>query len=259
MEPNLKGYILTLNENFSIFVKNFVDTYLANFNILIHSLQSIWQRLGKEKDLSGNSHLGLLYFANCLIRHSIFGFQHLATYQSFFCWLTFRPGLEALLILGKFVDDPHNADIWRTRESAKEAYIKTFQREIISKSLPRSAQFREVLSRLNDQFMHPNPEFVYRDTSIVDEGGSFLFLRTEYFDSIDKTDIYESHLLAYLNLLDQICWSSDGLVRNLYGPSPKDLRPQRSFAESSEKTAIHLASSNPLCKKIMEELGLWAF
>jgi hypothetical protein len=98
--------------------------------------------IGKEQDLAGQSHVGLLPFVNLLIRHSIFGFQHISSYQSFLCWLTFRPGLEALLILGKFADDPNNAYIWANRESDPRSYKQTFDgKKLVSKTLPRSADF----------------------------------------------------------------------------------------------------------------------
>ncbi len=260
MGNNFKEYLSILNDNFSIFVKNFSSNYLPSFGIIISSLESIWQRLGKERDLCGHSHVGILPFVNLLIRHSIFGFQHIAYYQSFLCWLTFRPGLEAFLILGKFVDDPANANIWKNRETDREAYIRTFQgRNLASNCLPQSTEFQKILSRLNDQFMHPNPDFVYRDTKLLDGGDSSLFLRTEYFDSAKEPGIHESHLLAYLNLLDKISFGSNKLVNQLCGPAPKELRPAKSFDESSEEKAVHLAESSPLCKKIMKELGLWIF
>jgi len=44
-------------------------------------------------------------------------------------WLTFRPGLEALLMTGKFVDVPANADVWKNREADWKAYQEVFFRE----------------------------------------------------------------------------------------------------------------------------------
>jgi hypothetical protein len=259
MRNNFMGYISTVHDNLETFLKNYSKTYLEIFNILIYSLQAIWERLGRRRDLSGNSHLGLLYFVNYLVRHAIFGFQHISTYQSFLCWLTFRPGLEAFLILGKFVDDPHNAEIWKNRENDKEGYIRIFQRELVSRSLPQSTRFRQVLVRLNDQFMHPNPDFVYRDTKLLRESNSTWILTTEYFDTPENIEVYESHLLAYLNLLDKISLDSDKLVNDLFGPAFQETKPKSSFEQASKETAVHLANSNPLCKRILEELGLWEF
>ncbi len=259
MIPDFIKYISTVNSNFNIFLKNYQDTYLPNFNIIIRSLESIWGRIGKEKDLSGHSHVGLLPFVNLLIRHSIYGFQHIASYQSFLCWLSFRPGLESLLILGKFVDDPNNANIWRNREADPEAYRQTFEgKKLISKMLPRSADFQQVLKRLNDNFMHPNPNFVYRDTGIQNEKEGLLFLKTEYFDIVENVDIHEAHILAFLNLLDLICYSSDQLVQSLYGAT-SDRLPIGSFSKIVGSRAYYLANQDSVLKKIMLELGLWDF
>jgi hypothetical protein len=208
----------------------------------------------------GRSHVGLLPFVNLLIRHSIFGFQHLAYYQSFLSWLTFRPGLEAFLILGKFVDNPNNAEIWKNKEADLKAYRKVFEgKNLISKTIPKGSDFQQVLSRLNDNFMHPNPDFVYRDTKVINDGNHFLFLKTEYFDTVKNAEIHESHVLAYLNLLDQISLASNEVVKKLCGPSSVKQRPEKSFGESAGSHAKYLADRNLLSKKILEELGMWEF
>ncbi len=96
-------YIATQVRNRETFLLNFGRDFRI-FDSSLTALRSIWARLGNERDASGRSHVGLLPFVNILVRHSFFGFQHIASYQSFLAWLTFRPGLEALLILGKWVD-----------------------------------------------------------------------------------------------------------------------------------------------------------
>jgi hypothetical protein len=55
-----------------------------------------------------------------------------------------------------------------------------------------------VLTRINDNFMHPNPDFTYRDFTQLDEGNSVL-LRIELFN-VDPA-MHEACLLAYLNLV----------------------------------------------------------
>jgi hypothetical protein len=227
------------------------------FSYQLDSLLNVWSRIGSEKDLEGRSHAGLLIFISILRRHVILGFQHIATYQSFVAWLTFRPGLEALLVLGKFVDDPANAKIWHDRLVNRNAYQNAFSgRNLISKSLPRSSDFREVMTRLNDDFMHPNPDFTYRDMS-VRESGEKLSLEIQFFDVV--SDIHEGHLLAYLNLLDLIFCTSELLVNNLYGPPLTASTKRRTFTDDEALRAADLAIRNPTAKKVMEELGLWQF
>ena len=113
--------------------KGFEQNYSADMQFFEGAnlkLRSIWERLGTTRDKAGQSHAGLLRFANILRRHCILGFENIATYQSYLMWSNFRTGLEALLIIGKFVDDPVNAKVWLNRSSNlqadKKAYSKTF-------------------------------------------------------------------------------------------------------------------------------------
>lgn len=229
----------------------------GNFDLMIKKLRSIWDKLGNEKDTSGHSHVGLLPFVNLLVRHAIFGFQHLASYQSFLAWLTFRPGLEAFLILGKWVDDPNSAKTWKARESNRKAYKNAFSgQNLVSKSLPRSADFQRVLSRLNDDFMHPNPNFTYRHHQLEDQGVS-LYLKLHYFDV--EPNLHEANLIAFLNLLDEILLSSEDLIEKLFGQPPSKPPMRQPFAKVVFPRADSLARQDAIAKKIMEELGLWKF
>ncbi len=107
-------YLGTQTANRQIFLLNSAADF-HSFEILYKMLRAAWARLGSERDKSGESHAGFLPFANILARRTLIGFQHLSFYQSFLAWLTFRPGLEALLMTGKFVDGPANADVWKNR------------------------------------------------------------------------------------------------------------------------------------------------
>jgi hypothetical protein len=180
MKLDLLDYASKQVRNRETFLLNYGNDF-GVFDYLIKALFSNWSRLGKGKDKNGHSHAGLLLFTNILIRHAIFGFQHIASYQSFLAWLTLRPGLEAFLILGKFIEDRKNAKIWKERYSNRKAYQKTFSgKSLVSNSFPRSQEIQKVLSRLNDDFMHPNPDFTYRDMSIRNHGSSYL-LEIQFF------------------------------------------------------------------------------
>jgi hypothetical protein len=221
-------------------------------------LSTIWERLGTTRDKTGHSHAGLLHFANILRRHCVLGFENIATYQSYLMWSNFRAGLEALLIIGKFVDAPANAKIWLNRSSNqaadKKAYSNTFSGQgLRSKSLSRSGDLRDVLTRLNDNYMHPNPDFTYRDSTQVDAGDNVL-LRIELFD-IDP-GMHEAHLVAYLNLVAVLVEESCKLVVDLLGSGdPQD--GLNLYKKNNELRARQLASAIPGAKKILEEYGLW--
>lgn len=240
-------------KNREVFRKNFVsDT--QRFKDAVTALRNIWGRLGTERDKAGESHVGLLPFSNILVRHVIFGFEHLVCYQSFLAWLTFRPGLEALLMLGKFVDDPANAKIWLNREVDVNSYRKTFEGKALeSTSLQLSPEFRQVLSRLNTEFMHPNPIFAYRDATVRSDAGS-MQVEIQFFD-VDA-DMHEAHLLAYLNLIDEIVRSSQTVVDGRCGSKAKG-GWTGNYAAQERGRAVQLAARNTVAKKVMNELGFW--
>jgi hypothetical protein len=156
-------------------------------------------------------------------------------------------------MIGKFVDDPANAKIWLEREIDPKAYRQVFWGNALeSKSLPRSAEFRQVLTRLNDEFMHPNPAFTYRDTTFKTDSAGHL-VEVQFFDV--NADLHEAHLLAYLNLLDIIVATSDRLVTALCGPTGV-AAPAETYEAKERNRATQLAK-NAVAKKIMQELGLW--
>jgi hypothetical protein len=191
-----------------------------------------------------------------MVRHILVGFQHISSYQSFLAWLTFRPGLEALLMIGKFVDDPAKAAVWKNRQGDWTLYQKTFSGGALeSNSLPQSAAFRQVLGRLNDDFMHPNPNFAYRDSTQGDQGNA-VSLEIQFFDA--DPDIHEAHLLAYLNLLNLVVSASEGIVNSLCGP-PAVASPGEDYSKQQNLRAAQVAARNASARRVLEDLGLWKF
>lgn len=246
-------YSSTQKKNREVFRRNF-DSDIRAFKTSLTNLRGVWARLGTTRDTAGRSNAGLLPFSNILVRHLIFGFEHVASYQSFLAWLTFRPGLEALLMIGKFVDDPANAKIWRDREVNVNAYRQTFEGKALeSSSLARSSDFRQLLTRLNSEFMHPNPVFAYRDATMKREIDGIL-LEIQFFDA--NPEVHEAHLLAYLNLVDLIVAASESLVSRLYGSTGAGVAAG-TYAANERSRGVQLAEQNTVAKKVMEELGLW--
>jgi hypothetical protein len=231
----------------------------AEFEKLLQSLQAIWLRVARERDRNGKSHVGLSLLSNILIRHSAFGFQQLITYQSFLAWLCLRPGLESLLIIGKWVDDPATARTGMNRNKNPRAYRDVFSgRNLVSASLPEAKRLRYVLTQLNDQFVHPNPYFAYRETNLRPVDAQTAQLATRYFD--DRGELHEAHLLAYLHLLETIVISSDRLLGSIFGEhTATAVSAEESFVKRESVRARSLAGGDPVAKKIMEDLGLWTF
>ncbi len=248
----LSDYYSVQISNRQVFDKNFPSD-ITEFNALLSRLQEIWARVGTVRGLSGQSHAGLLPFANLLLRHFIFGFEHLSCYQSFLAWLTFRPGLESLLIIGKFVDDPANAKIWLDREVNPGAYRQVFSGTALeSRSLPKSAQFRQVLSRLNDQFHASKPRVHVPRILCCDDqrraNNRSAILRCD-------SDLHEAHLLAYMNLTDIIVTSCNDLVNSICGATGIASQTQSYGSRGLQRAAQF--SKEPTAKKVLQDLGLW--
>ena len=110
-----------------------------------------------------------------------------------------------------------------------------------------------MLTRLNDNFMHPNPDFTYRDSTQLDEGNSVL-LRIELFD-VDP-GMHEACLLAYLNLVAVVLEESCKLVFDLLGiGDPQD--GLNHYEKTNELRARQLVSTNAAAKQILKDYGLW--
>jgi hypothetical protein len=247
-------YLATQVTNRQVFFLNFASDFRV-FETLLGALRSAWSRLGGERDLSGRSDVGLLPFANILVRHTLVGFQHITLYQSFLAWLTLRPGLEALLMIGKFVDDPANATVWKNRQADRRAYRDAFEGTALeSNSLANSADFRRVLSRLNDEFMHPNPDFAFRDATQTAQNNAVL-LEIQCFDT--SPELHEAHLLAYVNLIDRVVAASEGLVNCLCGSHPAAPAIREAYSKRESARATRIADRNNSAKRVLLELGLW--
>lgn len=245
-------YAARVYENRQIFVLNFGSDYRL-FEILLRRLQLTWIRVARERDTRRRSHLGLLMPATILVNHLLLGFDHVASYQSSFAWPAFRPGLEALLFIGKWVDDPSVVEIWKDRQNHRNEYRRIFSgRGLISRSLPLSEEFRAVLNRMNDEYLHPNSDFGYRQTRVRPASSETFVLESPLFDR--DPAIHEAHLLAYLHLTELICSSSATLLTNLLGGSEKVEVREPSVKDDR---ANEIAEANEDAKKILEELGLW--
>ncbi len=250
-------YCRAKESNRSGFEQNYVAD-LRSFEALNSKLNSTWERLGTTRDASGRSHVGLLHFANVLRRQTVLGFESIASYQSNLAWSNFRPGLEALLIIGKFVDDPTNARIWLNRASNQPADRRAYQaafsgQNLKSNSLSRSGDLRDVLTHLNDNYMHPNPAFTYHDAT-RSASGNDVFLRIDLFD-VDP-GIHEANLLAYLNLQAIIVEESCKLVVRVCGSGdPND--GKNLYEQANKARAKQIVASVAGAKKVLKEYGLW--
>uniref|UniRef100_Q026W4 Uncharacterized protein n=1 Tax=Solibacter usitatus (strain Ellin6076) TaxID=234267 RepID=Q026W4_SOLUE len=169
------------------------------------------------RDLNGNSLVALVPFILLLQRQSRAAFEALSVFQSYQAWVLLRPGIEAALIIGKWVDDPASAKVWKDRDQDRRAYGSQYTgRALRPTSLPASDKIQGVLSKVNGDFVHANPDYYSRhlDASVGDPG--YVNMILGYFDD---DGLHEAHVLAFLRLLLVIEESLAGLSAKLFGPA----------------------------------------
>jgi hypothetical protein len=245
-------------QNWDVFLLNFPDDF-KRFETAIADTYKAWEQVSKRRDAQGRSHVGLLMFPILSIRQFMTGFQHIAAHQAFLAWSTLRPGLEAFLFLGKWIDDPANAEIWRNRTNDRDAYRKVFEgKALISAALPNAAVLRRVLTRLNDDFMHPNPTYSQRELRVRDEGQDTVLLNLSFFDV--ESELHEAHLLAFVNLADFVANESIAVVNKVLNLTPESgmlRRDSEPYDVSNAERGRALVAHHPEVRTILVDYGNW--
>lgn len=220
----------------------------ANFNTLL--------RLpGTMRDCNGKSHVSFIPFIFLVQRQAQSAFEALSAYQSYQAWVLLRPGIEAVLIVGKWVDDPQNAEIWKKRESDPQVYQKTYTgKGLRSKSLPNSESIQGVLRKINDGFVHANPDYYRRHLDIDPTHPDYVKMLLQYFD--DDT-LLVVNVFAFLHLLLVVQQALVSLFNKLFScdvalPSPLEL-----FGRTYGAKIRELADSTEEHRTLLRELGMW--
>jgi hypothetical protein len=254
MENKILDYRATLAYN--------SETFLIQHGVLAKvfmdiddNFDSLLRPLSEKRDSHGYSHISLIPFIVFLQRQARAAFELFSRDQSYQGWVLLRPGIESILIIGKWLDDPANATIWNQRHKNREAYIKNYTGKALkSKSLRCSSQIRSVLSKVNDDFVHPNPEYYSRHLSAADQSAEDITIKIDYFDN---DAVQEIHVLAFLHLLLVMQDNLSELFSKLF-TSPVVLpKTLKMFKEVFSKRIVVLMSQNPLAKNIFIELGAW--
>jgi hypothetical protein len=258
-EPQL--HLLELNSrsqyNRDCFLLNFRDEY-NTFTLLLEQYEEALKVISTNRDLQNLSHIGLiphLLFAQRSIMH---GFDNLMPYQSFFAWSNFRTGLEAMLIVGKFVNNPGLAEVWTNHGSNKKNYINEFQKELDkNNSLPKCKEFRKLLSTINTHYLHPNPTNILSNTSVSkNESNRMVGINMRYFD--DDSDLHEAYVHAYIRIFSEIDDSLAEMIGLLYrGQAPQKKRAAEYQTRYGSRVAA-LIQRKPEAKDILIQFGLWS-
>ena len=254
-----KSFVLELRStgslNQDVFLLNHSDAFFA-----YHQANKNFDRLGTalstQYDRSGHSHVGLIPFLLLAQRQSMSAFWAMAGYQSFEAWVLLRPAIEAALIMGKWIDDPAFAELWRNRVTDLERYKKAYQgKALASKSLPRSSEIQVALRHVNDEFVHANDRYYDRHTTLQPTDPDNYLLGVQYFDT--DTRAYRAHVLAFLHLLLVIQTSMAAAWNDLF-PSLGLLAMGLDVFEAQFGTeASDQARAKAEAARVLRELGCW--
>jgi hypothetical protein len=208
----------------------------------------------KMRDVKGKSYPSLIPFLLLFQRQSRAAFESCAVFQAYQAWVLLRPGVEALLIVGKFIDDRKFVTIWQNRKQDPEAYRRAFSgRNLRSTHLASSDKFQKVLSRINDDFVHANVEYLSRHLGVNTADREYTTIGFDYFD---RDESQEANVLALLHLVLIMQASLAALFAKLFGTDVMlKAGPERFLGDFGHKIAS-LASRSHEAKAIFGDLGL---
>ncbi len=211
----------TIEKNRQVFSLQHSYAYFAFFH-LCGAFDSIGKRLQTGRDGNSKTHVSLLPFALLMERQCMNAFEALSSHRSYEAWVLIRPGLEAALHMGKWVDDPENAAV--------------------------------VLARLNDEFIHMNEPYYTRHITAKPLPDAAIFLGLDYFDADD--DI-EPHTLAFLHLVAVLIDSVDSMLATLLTNTGPHIPQAPSVGRDLADRTSRLRSLDARHERTLRELGLW--
>lgn len=256
VDSAILGYRAAQHFNGDVFLVNHADACFA-----YEDMNATFERFGllisSQADRQGNSNIGLLPFFMLIQRQAMAAFWSVASHQAYAAWVLLRPAVEATLIIGKWVDDPANARIWQNRQTDPKSYREQYEgKALVSRSLPNSAEIQKVLKRINDDFVHANPDFLNRHTKITPDAIEEEYhIKFFYFDPEPLE--HRAHLLAFLNL---IVTMQDGISQLLVARFNPALVPRPQVAAFQQKFGTQVAAciaQGPQWKSLLTDFGLW--
>jgi hypothetical protein len=219
----------------------------GNFSTLIEAPRT-------KRDSDGKSYVSLIPFLLLFQRQSRAAFEAFAVHQSYQGWILLRPGIEAVLIIGKWVDDPANAKIWENRKADWKAYQKEYSGQSLkSKSLCSSDRIQGVLSKVNDDFVHANPDYYSRHLKAAAGDPGYVNFWLDYFD---EDPIQEAHTLAFLHLSLFMQRALSDLLGHVFSGTIRLPSSLACFNSRFGARMTELASRSNEAATILEQLGL---
>ncbi len=201
------GYLDARASNQTLFLGTNTQI-VQSFEVAARSSRLLGTILTSARDRNGKTHVGLAPFFLIFERATLAAFEALSTNQGFQAWVSVRPGIEAALIIGKWATDPVNASIWRERNKSPGKYRETYAGKALGKSiLPLAEDIALALKMINDHYLHPNPDYVFRHLQMEGKPGGDVEMRLEFFD--DSNDV----ALGVLGVTHLVVTIQDSLAR----------------------------------------------
>jgi hypothetical protein len=253
MENDILHYRAGQAYNREIFLLQHAD-YFRAFDAIDKNFSALIEPLSTLRDGNGKTYVALMPFVFLLQRQSRAAFEAFSTYQSYMGWVLLRPGIESVLIIGKWIDDPENAKIWANRQKDRRSYQKTYSgHALCSKSLPASAAIRRALTKVNDDFIHANPEYYARHlrTEQPDEKTVQFWLNYH-----DDDVLLNAHVLAFLHLMLLMQEALAGLISGLFGQTTHLTARKAGFDQLYGTAIAALRKQSPEAADVLDQLGL---
>lgn len=252
-KDHLREFRAALQNNRNLFLKAFP---WADSNVLrlLHRADEVLHFLQTAIDASGKTQFSMVPMLMLLERQIIAAYELFSSFRSFQGWLLFRPGIEAILVTGVWLDDRRMVEIWRNRQRNHREYLKNYSgKKLESASLPNSQRIRAVLSRINDDFPHPNADYSARHLVISPIDTKDFLLTIDYFDD---ANVAEANLLSFLMASAVVIDSFAQMVARIFVASPvQPVAPE--IGSELGPHCLKLIKRDEAASDVLRRLGLW--
>lgn len=211
--------------------------------------------ISKLRNANKENNAGFIPLVNVMRRQTVNAFESLACMQADQAWVIFRPAIEAALVMGKWMDNPSDCEVWKNRhQHVKEYKDKFWGKGVVSHSLPRAADLRAVLTRINDEYMHLNCDYVNRSTIIRPIDRDNLSISIGYIESDNP---HEAHLYSFLHVAAISLDAVTEMIAKDVGQPEANAVGLKHFEEVYQSLVSTLAKSDIAAKRILKDFGLW--
>ncbi len=220
----------------------------GNFPTLIELPQT-------RRDRNKRSWVSMIPLLLLLERQALAAFELLTADESYQAWLLLRPGIEATLIIGKWIEDPASAKIWENKDKDPRSYRKAYMGKALqSTALPGSDVIQAALGKINDRFVHTNTGYYHRHLDVAPGDPGYVNVLLTYHED-DPLQLANAFAFLHLVLMMQ-----DALLaafNGLFGTEATLPTSLAVFRERFGNRIAELARTNSEYRAVLTDLGIW--